>query len=455
MSKRTKLKLRNIRMYFTKYVFNGRYVVRNILAATVLATIAVLIVGASMALGDVKKKKLAESAEAEKTVINAYEITAIDSESISILKADLEGNTQAIVEANNTQMVSGATNEFDSKFVATSDDINIREMSDMDSNVVGKLNNGAVGDIVSSDGEWLKITSGNVNGFVKAEFVLTGKDAAEYAKDFYTVTGTIIDDDVCVRAEASKEADMIETAYRDSTYNVDKTATTDEWVCVSTADDGKGYIYSEYVTVVEGYPTAIAVINEDEEDENDSESDEKDNEDVSDESDNSSNDNSNSSDENNNNSSDNNSSDTQATTTEEDKKPADNETTVATTNRGAISLSDADINLMASVLTLECGGESYEGQLAVANVIINRMQSGYWGSTVSDVVYAPSQFSVVSSSQLDYYIENGAQSSCIEAVKEAISGVNNIGSYTSFKPNWNVDTSSLGSYTIIGNHVFY
>lgn len=448
MSKRTRLKLRNIRMYFAKYIFNGRYVVRNILATTVLMTLVVLFVGASMVIGDAKERKSAEAAEkAENITIDVCEITAIDSESINILKGNLEGRTQTAVQANDSQMVSGATNEFDTKFVATSDDINVRAEANTDSDIVGKLNNGVVGDILSSNGEWLNISSGKVTGYVKAEFVLTGKAAENYAKDYYSVRGTITDDDVCVRAEASKQADIVETAYNGSTYDVDKANSTTEWICVFTADGGKGYIYSEFISVTEGYPVAVAVDENEDSEDNSGDTDIKNEDDTAEDNTDASEDNTESATEE--------ETPEDSNTTEEPEKPSDNQTTIDTTNRGAISLSEADINLMASILTLECGGESYEGQLAVANVIINRMLSGRWGSTVSDVVYAPYQFSVATSPQLDYYIQNGAQASCIQAVSEAASGVNNIGSYMSFRPIWNVDTSSLSSYTIIGNHVFY
>lgn len=129
-------------------------------------------------------------------------------------------------------------------------------------------------------------------------------------------------------------------------------------------------------------------------------------------------------------------------------------TSIAVANRGAISLSEGDILLMASVMTLECGGESYEGQLAVANVILTRYLSGYYGSTISDVVYSPYQFSVVSSSAWESALAN-PQASCIQAAREAASGVNNIGSYTYFRPIWNATPENYSSYTIIGNHVFF
>ena len=145
---------------------------------------------------------------------------------------------------------------------------------------------------------------------------------------------------------------------------------------------------------------------------------------------------------------------TQQTTTEATTQ-ANNSSTIGSSSRTPVSLSDADINLMAAVMTLECGSESYEGQLAVANVILNRLQSGAWGNTISSVVYAANQFSVVSDSRLQGLIQNGAQASCIQAARDACAGNNNIGDLMSFRPARNVDTSTLGTYKQIGNHVFF
>lgn len=145
---------------------------------------------------------------------------------------------------------------------------------------------------------------------------------------------------------------------------------------------------------------------------------------------------------------------TQQTTTEATTQ-ANNSSNIGSSSRTPVSLSDADINLMAAVMTLECGNESYEGQLAVANVILNRLQSGAWGSTISSVVYATNQFSVVSDSRLQGLIQNGAQASCIQAARDACAGNNNIGDLMSFRPARYVDTSTLGTYKQIGNHVFF
>ena len=48
--------------------------------------------------------------------------------------------------------------------------------------------------------------------------------------------------------------------------------------------------------------------------------------------------------------------------------------------------------MLARIVYLESNIESIECQKAVASVIINRWQDGYWGDTLYDVIYAKSQF---------------------------------------------------------------
>jgi len=171
MSKRTKLKLRNMQMFMTKYVFNSKFIVRNLLAVTVLVTLVAIVAGTVMLIGSSEGDE--ETASQEVAVIYTYNTAELDANSISIIKASLDDdNQETVVEANETQMVSETTGEFDTRFIATGSNINIREEASTESAIVGTLNQGDVGDIISSDGEWLKISSGSVTGYVKAEFVL-------------------------------------------------------------------------------------------------------------------------------------------------------------------------------------------------------------------------------------------------------------------------------------------
>jgi spore germination cell wall hydrolase CwlJ-like protein len=63
--------------------------------------------------------------------------------------------------------------------------------------------------------------------------------------------------------------------------------------------------------------------------------------------------------------------------------------------QGAPEELDGDMKCLAGAVYFEAKGESLEGQLAVARVIINRAKSGRFASSLCGVVYQPSQFSFV------------------------------------------------------------
>ena len=461
MSKRTRNQLENIQIFLKKNVFSSRYVVRNMLFATMFMTAVAFVVGMvtlikTTGYSEEKQSSVEVVASVEPTevtqpeikeVINLSEVSQISSDSIGALVTGMESEFMATVKANEALMVANATGEFDSRFVSKEDNVNIRESAGTDSDVVGKMGKGTVGDIISSDGEWLNIKSGEIEGFVKSEFVLTGSEAEDFAKDYYKSVGTINDDGVNIRKEASTSAEVVATGYKGTEYDVNEevTETLDGWVCI-LVDDKDAYVSADFIDVWSGYPEA-SVYNpdkgeeekpednkpedtkpEDEKPEDNKPEDKEPEETVPEK--------------------------TEPEETEPEETPS-NEQVITPTNRGAISLSEEDIYLMAAIVTLESGGECYEGQLAVANVIVNRLLNGYWGSTVSDVVYAPGQFGCISSSLLDTYIQTGGQASCLQAVRDAVGGYNNVGSYMYFRTVRSANVSKYSSYTIIGNHVFY
>jgi len=61
---------------------------------------------------------------------------------------------------------------------------------------------------------------------------------------------------------------------------------------------------------------------------------------------------------------------------------------------------DTDFECLASAVYFESRGEPLEGQLAVAEVILNRVASGRFRATICDVVTQPSQFSFVRRGQI-------------------------------------------------------
>lgn len=451
MSRRTKLKVRNMRLFLTKNVFNSRYIVRNILAFTIMVTVIAMCAGAVIVIGD-KKEAKAETAIAsgnvEEVVILDGSMASMNTSGTNMIRADLESVMTADKEAKEKEVVAAAAAaEFTDKCAANRDDVNVRAEASTDSAIVGHMNIGACGDVLAQADGWVQITSGDVKGYVKADYVTVGEEAYALAKKYYSMTAVAKEDGINLRAAASKDAEVVGAVYENVTYTVTPEKTDDAWVCLQVATGAEGYASADYMEVTEGYRVAEPV--DEVEAENDATS-----EDTA----------STTEEKKATGSVEENKQTTQTTTekpsttqqtTTEATTQANNSSTIGSSSRTPVSLSDADINLMAAVMTLECGSESYEGQLAVANVILNRLQSGAWGNTISSVVYAANQFSVVSDSRLQGLIQNGAQASCIQAARDACAGNNNIGDLMSFRPARNVDTSTLGTYKQIGNHVFF
>ena len=131
----------------------------------------------------------------------------------------------------------------------------------------------------------------------------------------------------------------------------------------------------------------------------------------------------------------------------------DNE--VSTVQTDAYNVSYDDAYLLACLVHSEAGSEPYEGKLATANVVLNRLRSGAYGNTISDVIYAPNQFSVVKLGTFAAALSSGPNSESVAAANEALSGVNNVPDYGSFCSTSVARYDRYNDYTVIGNQVYY
>ena len=121
----------------------------------------------------------------------------------------------------------------------------------------------------------------------------------------------------------------------------------------------------------------------------------------------------------------------------------------STSGGGTVSANASDSAMLAAIVECEAGGESYEGQLAVASVVVNRVKSGSFPNTVSGVIYQGGQFSPVASGRFAVVLARGASGSCVQAANAALSGNTNISALYFCR------ASSGVPGTVIGNHVFY
>lgn len=110
---------------------------------------------------------------------------------------------------------------------------------------------------------------------------------------------------------------------------------------------------------------------------------------------------------------------------------------------------DSDAYLLGAIIQCEAEGEPYEGKLAVGSVVLNRVKSSYFPSTISGVIYQSGQFSPVASGRLAYRLEAGVNNACLQAAQEVLNG-NITLSCLYFRRN----TGTIQGI-VIGNHVFY
>lgn len=116
---------------------------------------------------------------------------------------------------------------------------------------------------------------------------------------------------------------------------------------------------------------------------------------------------------------------------------------------GTVTANASDLAMLAALVECEAGGESYEGQWAVASVVVNRVRSGSFPNTVSGVIYQGGQFSPVASGRFAVVLAKGAAGSCTKAASAALSGSTNINALYFCRASSGVEG------TVIGNHVFY
>lgn len=275
--------------------------------------------------------------------------------------------------------------------------VTIRTEQSKDSEAVGRLYKGGAAQVLEYGDEWTKVVSGDCEGYIATQYLEFGKDAQEIAKRDCTNVATVTTETLKIRAEASAESktrDLIGLGEK-----ADVLGEENGWLKIKY-EDGEAYINADYATVEfeVGEAQTMEQIRAAE------------------------------------------------AAAEAARKKAE-----LKKQYEAVRASGNEVQVLGALIQLEAGGESYEGQLAVGAVVMNRVRSGRYPNTIADVIYAPGQFPAASRSVHDV-MARGVKASCLQAAQEAISGVSNVGSFTHFK---SARSAVNGAHIVIGGHVFY
>ncbi len=271
--------------------------------------------------------------------------------------------------------------------------LNVRSDAGEDAKKVGKLYKDCGGIILERKNGWTKLQSGNLIGWASDEYLLFDQEAKDLANDVGRMIATVDTETLRVRMAPDEEAGVYGLLPKGEIVEVLDDG-TGEWVCIDY-EGMDGYVSAQYVTIDFKIDAGE--------------------------------------------------------TLEEIKlRQAAEREAKRHVNYGEYT-TDADTTLLlAALIQCEAGGESYEGQVAVGAVVMNRVRSSAYPDSIHGVIYASGQFTPALNGKVNAVYESGRiYESCIRAAQEALSGVSNVGDCTHFRRNNGRDG------IVIGNHVFY
>ncbi len=327
---------------------------------------------------------VAKDEEADTENAPEAEDTEEDDDDLDMIETDLEEPVEQIVMAN------------------VSDAVNVRVEPSEDASIAGKLFANCGGMILEQKDGWTKISSGELEGWTKDEYLLFGQEAEQLYNEVGTLEAKVATDGLRIRMEADEEAGVLDMVANGQVLTAIEEQ--GEWVSVKYNGD-TGYVASEYVELSFSVPTGKTMdqIAAEEKAKAEKEA---------------------------------------AAAAEKKKKEGKN-----TTNRGAVAGAENEVMLLAALIQCEAGRECYEGKLAVGAVVMNRVRSGAYPGSISGVINQPSQFPPATNGRVASVLASGPSATCIQAAQAAISGQSNVGGALHF--------GGSGSGIQIGNHNFW
>ena len=321
-------------------------------------------------------------------------------------EVNLESGTDSLesIESKINDPVSKAASEWKNRLMADVDQqMNVREEPTTDSGIVGRMRKGDVAEIIEAVDGWYKITSGNVEGYVSADYVVTGDEAYELALDLCTTYAEALTGGLRIREGPSTDSAILSAAGQGDELVVDTSAEPiDGWVAVHYKND-IAYVSADYVDVETEYSHGITIAEEN------------------------------------------------AIAEAEAKKKEEAKTKQVASSgiekKAAVSASYDELTILAALIQIEAGHESYLGQLAVGAVVMNRIKSPYYPNNLVDVIYQRGQFST---GRIPDICARGPMASCMTAAIEASKGSDNVSGFLHFK-----SARSGQPGILIGNQVFY
>ena len=135
--------------------------------------------------------------------------------------------------------------------------LNVRQEPDENGKLVGKLPKEAACEILREEGDWTYIKSGKVEGYVKAEYLLSGYQAEKKAKETAKTVAVSSTDALNIREEADIAAEVVTQVAKGEELEISEIM-ENGWIKVFL-DDEEVYVSGDYVDVKSDLATAVTM----------------------------------------------------------------------------------------------------------------------------------------------------------------------------------------------------
>ena len=141
--------------------------------------------------------------------------------------------------------------------VTASGSVNIRKSGSVDSPRVGNINAGGILTVKEKGSEWSLVSSGNVTGYMKNEFLAFDGDAATYAASNLKKVVRINTASLRVRAAANENSETLTLVTEGSAYGIEEIGSG--WTKIHVDDSISGYVRNDYIILDYTGPVAHVV----------------------------------------------------------------------------------------------------------------------------------------------------------------------------------------------------
>ena len=160
-----------------------------------------------------------------------------------------------------TSLVSRDASEKEEGLVSVMASLNVRNKPSVSSNVIGYLYSNCVVSIYdtvdNSEGSWYLVKSGDVEGYVSSDYVLTGAAAKASDEDLTNRYAKVKANTAVVYSSASSGADSVGSVYKDGDYKV--LAIQNGFVKIAVNEEFAGFVKAEDVSLYTRHAEAVAI----------------------------------------------------------------------------------------------------------------------------------------------------------------------------------------------------